>query len=90
MKTHLYNDGDLNTKFFHVSATSCKKLNWILSLENDVGDRVFDEQGMCQIAKGYFEDLFPDNHNSCALVIEVIKQVVYEKDNDFLIAPSQV
>lgn len=45
---------------------------------------------MCQIAKGYFEELFLENHSSCAPVIEVIEQVVYEEDNDFLTAPSQV
>jgi hypothetical protein len=45
-KTHWYRDGDLNTKFFHASATSRKKVNRINFLENDVGVRVSDEQGM--------------------------------------------
>jgi len=47
-KTHWYKDSDLNTKFFHASATTRKKRNWILPLENDVGDKISDEQGMCQ------------------------------------------
>jgi len=36
-KTHWYRDGDLNTKFFHASATSRKKVNCINIMENDVG-----------------------------------------------------
>jgi len=46
-KTHWYRDGDLNTIFFHASATSRKKVNRILSLENVAGIRVTDEQGLC-------------------------------------------
>lgn len=56
--THWYRDGDLNTKFFHASATSRKKVNRINFLDNDEGARIADEQGMRQVAKEYFETLF--------------------------------
>jgi len=33
-KIFWYKDGDLNTKYFHASATARKKVNKIISLEN--------------------------------------------------------
>lgn len=57
-KIHWYRDGDLNTKFFHVFATSHKKVNHIISLENDARVHVTNEHGLCQVAKGYLEELF--------------------------------
>jgi hypothetical protein len=36
-KKHWYKDGDKNTKFFHASATTRKKVNRILSLEDENG-----------------------------------------------------
>jgi len=89
-KPHCYRDGDLKTKFFHASSTSHKKVNHIISLENDVGVRVTDEQGLCQIAKGYFAELFLENNSSHTPVIDIIESVVSEEDNDFLTSPFQI
>jgi len=89
-KTHRYRDVDLNTKFFHAPATSRKKVNRILSLENDAGIRVTNEQGLCQIAKGYFEKNFLENQSDCTPVLAAIDNVVSVEDNDFLTAPFQV
>jgi hypothetical protein len=85
-KTHWYRDDDLNTKFFHASATSRKKVNRILSLENDAGIRVTDEHGLCH-AKGYFEELFLENNSDRVPVLAAIDNVVSVEDNDFLTAP---
>jgi hypothetical protein len=57
-KTHWYQDGDLNTKFFHASATSRKKVNRISSLQTDDGVRVIDDIGLAKVAKDYFHELF--------------------------------
>jgi hypothetical protein len=57
-KSHWYKEGDLNTKFFHASATARKKVNKILSLEDDAGVRVSDDNGMASVAKCYFDELF--------------------------------
>ena len=89
-KTHWYRDGDLNTNFFHASATSRKKVNRILSLENDAGIHVTDERGLYQLAKGYFEELFLENHSDRVPVLAAIDSVVSVEDNDFLTAPFQV
>jgi len=57
-KKHWYRDGDLNTKILHAYATSRKKVICIFALGNDVGERISYENCMCQVAKGYFEELF--------------------------------
>ncbi|MCI25027.1 endonuclease/exonuclease/phosphatase family protein, partial [Trifolium medium] len=41
-KTHWYRDGDLNTRFFHASATSRKKVNRMPYLEDASGRRISD------------------------------------------------
>lgn len=42
-KTHWYRDGDRNTKFFHASTTARKKVNRIISLDDDAGNKISDE-----------------------------------------------
>jgi len=86
-KTHWYRDGDLNTKFFHASATSRKKVNRINFLENDMGVRVLDEQGMRHVAKGYFDTLFLANNIIRVSVVDIIDKVVSDDDNMLLTAP---
>jgi hypothetical protein len=57
-KKHWYKDGDKNTKFFHASATTRKKANRILSLEDDNGIKVTNSNVLCSVAKNYFSDIF--------------------------------
>lgn len=89
-KIHWYRVGDMNTKFFHASTTSKKKVNHITSLENDVGDRVSNKQGMCLVARSYFEDLCLEKNSSRALVVKNIDKVVSDEDNIFLTNHFQV
>ena len=56
-------------------------------MENDVGVRVLDEQGMCQVAKGYFETLFLESNSTRAPVVDIIEKVVSDDDNVLLTAP---
>jgi len=88
-KTHRYRDGDLNTKFFHASTTSRKKVNRIIFLDNDEGVRVADEQSMCQVAKEYFETLFLESNSTRVSVVNIIEKVVSDDDNVMLTAPFQ-
>lgn len=53
-------------------ATSHKKVNRIISLENDVAVRVIDGHGLCQLAKGYFEELFLEINSNRAPVLNSI------------------
>jgi len=83
-KSHWYINGDLNTKFFHASTTARKKVNHILSLEDDSGCKISDSRGMCNVAKNYFLNLFQKQYTVVALVIQAIRQSVSEDDNVML------
>jgi len=84
---HWFRDGDLNTKIFHVAATSRKKVNKILSLETDEGIRITDDSGMRSIAKNYFEELFEGQESARSPVVNLMDQVIDNKDNDQLTIP---
>jgi len=86
-KTHWYRDGDLNTKFFHGTATSRKKVNQILSLETNEVIRTTDDAGMRFVAKSYFEELFEGHESVRSLVINLLNQVIDNEDNIQLTAP---
>lgn len=86
-KTHWYWDGDRNTKFFHASATPRKKVNHILSLEDDTGNKVTDDQGLRSVAQHYFHDLFQKHNTVAALVLVVIRHSVSDENNISLTAP---
>lgn len=78
---HWYKEGDLNTKFFHASAMTRKKVNKIVSLETDDGTRVTDEAGMAEVPKSYFQELFLPKDSVRAPVLEALRQVVTDEDN---------
>lgn len=46
-------EGDTNSKFFHASDSTRKKINHISYLETGAGDVVNMEQQMCAIVKEY-------------------------------------
>lgn len=86
-KTHWYRDGDLNTKKIHAEATSRKKVNKLLSLENNEGIRITDEVGMCSVAKNYFKELFEGHDSVRSAVVNMLNQVIDFEDNVQLTAP---
>lgn len=57
-KLHWYKDGDLNTHFFHITATVRKKVNTTKSLTKDNGEITSSNEGMCKVAHDYFIELF--------------------------------
>ncbi|KAL8092290.1 hypothetical protein AgCh_034546 [Apium graveolens] len=58
-------EGDANTKFFHALASTRRKTNLIPFLEIDNGVQVNDKDGMCNMLKEYFLDIFRgDQHDS--------------------------
>jgi len=86
-KTHWYKDGDRNTKFFHASATACKRVNHIISLDDDAGNKVTNEQGLRDVAKQYFANIFKKQTGDFTSVISVINSAIFDSDNDMLTAP---
>jgi len=57
-KTFWYREGDLNTKFFHATATSRKKMNRIEHLENSNATVCRKEEELQIISRDYFSHLF--------------------------------
>jgi len=58
VKTHWFKDGDRNTKFFHASATTQKKVNRITSLDDGAGHKITSEQDIQEVARQYFVNIF--------------------------------
>lgn len=54
-------DGDLNTRFFHQSASARKRRNRITKLQNAEGLWVEGQDDLCRIVGDYFSDLFAVN-----------------------------
>jgi hypothetical protein len=53
-KTFWYRDGDLNTRFFHATASARKKVNNIAHLEDADGTMCTSTGGLKSIARNYF------------------------------------
>lgn len=75
-KTHWYKDGDRNTKNVHASATARKKVDHILSLDDDAGNKIVDSAGMCAVARNYFLKIFQKHASAMTFVLNVIRQSV--------------
>ena len=87
-KVHWYRYGDRNTKIFHASAIARKKVNHILSFEDNSGNKISDNNSMCEVAKNYFVELFQKNYKTAvAPVTQVIRHFVSAEDNVALTAP---
>lgn len=56
-------EGDANTKFFHASASIRRKINHINFIELDNGIKVDDLDGMCNVVKDYFTEVFRGNQH---------------------------
>jgi len=86
-KTHWLRDGDLNTKFFHVAASSRRKVNRITSLIDVNNNCVSDEDKLCEVARDYFVVLFQAQNSNIQPVIDVIHESISLEDNTLLTAP---
>jgi chemotaxis protein histidine kinase CheA len=57
-KMHWLKEGDLNTKFFHMSASARSKAKKIEKLMNDENEIVIDQEKLGEVARTYFQELF--------------------------------
>ncbi|GAU29295.1 hypothetical protein TSUD_226660 [Trifolium subterraneum] len=84
-KSHWLKDGDSNTKYFHATASSArKKRNNIQKLMNHDGDMIQDQNGMCIIAKEYFDQLFKQGVHDDEVVTRLLHRRVTSEDNHSL------
>ena len=86
-KVHWYRDSDRNTNFFHASTTYRKKVNRITSLDDDAGNKVTSEQGLKEVARNYFVNIFQQQASDFSSVIDVIHPSISVNDNDILTTP---
>lgn len=86
-KSFWLQDGDLNTKYFHSHATSHRKAKRINSLMDTDGVLHETHEGICMVAKSYFEDLFAASEGVFELVLGVVDQRVTLEDNEMVLLP---
>ncbi|GAU45877.1 hypothetical protein TSUD_401030, partial [Trifolium subterraneum] len=86
-KMHWLKEGDLNTKFFHASATARTKFKKIEKLMSDENVNVSSQQGLCEVAHKYFDQLFKSKAGVGETVLSLISPRVSAEDNEHLVTP---
>lgn len=89
-KSYWMRDGDRNTKYFHVSASTKKRRNKILRLRGEGNEFMSDQDGMCAIARSYFQNVFAAAEGVYDPVISIIEPRVTREDNQILEAPFTI
>jgi len=72
---------------FFMRITSRRKVNRITSLDDDAGNKITDEQGMQNVPRQYFVNIFQQQHSDFSSAIDVINPSISEHDNDMLTTP---
>ncbi|GAU49279.1 hypothetical protein TSUD_407190 [Trifolium subterraneum] len=57
-KMHWLQEGDLNTRFFHMSASTRSKKKRVTKLVDEAGTKFHTQKDLCKVAKHYFDTLF--------------------------------
>jgi hypothetical protein len=86
-KMHWLKEGDLNTKFFHMSASARAKRKKITKLVNDVNVEVHTQPEICEVALKYCDQLFKANTSSHEPILSLVESKVTQEENDKLVAP---
>jgi hypothetical protein len=84
---HWLSEGDLSTKFFHMSATARSKAKKIERLITDEHNEVRSQGEVCAVAKQYFDQLFKAKVSSHEPVLALIEPRINDEDNMRLLAP---
>lgn len=83
-------NGDINSKFFHSSASNRLRTNFINGLFNARGEWCEDDQSMADITLDYFHNLFASSNPSqydIETIISTFDPVVDEQMNEMLCSP---
>jgi hypothetical protein len=86
-KMHWLKDGDMNTKFFHMSASTRQRAKKIEKLVNDDNIVVTSQPELCEVALHYFDQLFKANTTMHEPVLSLINPKITQEDNEKLLAP---
>lgn len=85
-KIYWLKGGDLNTRFFHQSASSRRKRNMLMGLTTDNGVWVTEQQAMEREVLSFFSKLFEasDSLRDVEEVTSTVRSRVTDEDNEFL------
>jgi hypothetical protein len=86
-KMHWLKDGDMNTKFFHMSASTRQRAKKIEKLVNEDNIEVTGQADLCAVALNYFDYLFKSNSTVHEPVLSLIGPKISQEDNEKLLAP---
>ncbi|PNX78269.1 CNGC5-like protein, partial [Trifolium pratense] len=86
-KMHWLKEGDLNTKFFHMSASARQRVKKISKLVNDENIVITSQPELCTVALNYFDQLFKSNPSSHDPILSLIAPKITQDDNDQLVRP---
>ncbi|CAJ2636477.1 unnamed protein product [Trifolium pratense] len=89
-KTFWYREGDLNTHYFHATATTRKNKNRIVRLEDVHGNVCNSAEDIKGIAKDYFMNLFQQQNGERMPVINAVTSNISAEDNNDLTAPFSI
>ncbi|PNX88188.1 hypothetical protein L195_g044290, partial [Trifolium pratense] len=89
-KTFWYREGDLNTRYFHATATTRKNKNRIVRLEDAHGNVCNSAEDIKGIAKDYFMNLFQQRNGERMPVINAVTSNISAEDNNDLTAPFSI
>ncbi|PNX91512.1 CNGC5-like protein [Trifolium pratense] len=86
-KIHWLKEGDMNTSFFHKSATARHKKKKVSKLVDEGGTEVHTQEELCEVVKQYFDDIFKPKSGEQEPVFNLIQRRVTAEDNIYLVAP---
>ncbi|GAU28731.1 hypothetical protein TSUD_372380 [Trifolium subterraneum] len=86
-KMHWLQEGDMNTRFFHMSATVRSKKKKVTKLIADNGTETHTQEELCEVAKSYIDTLFKPRDGDHDPVLNLIQPRVTDDDNLVLTAP---
>lgn len=78
---HWLRDGDLKTKFVHLSSTASRNSQKFDMLMNDNREEIRDQVGICEVARNYFEKLFTTKEGKYDPVLNLIQPLITMEDN---------
>ncbi|MCH97455.1 CNGC5-like protein [Trifolium medium] len=84
---HWLKEGDLNTKFFHMSASARARKKKIEKLVNEADVEVRTQPEICEVALNYFDHLFKANTTSHDPILSLVAPKVSLEENEKLVAP---
>eukprot|EP00253_Pinus_taeda_P036244 PITA_36244 len=87
-RTNWLREGERNTKFFHQTMVQHRQRNKILSIKNEAGERVIEQEGIEKVLVDYHKDILTEPQNNRAAAIEnickEIPKLVTEEQNKAL------